>query len=58
MTTIEPTVEPTLTFDFRKTQNKNRLKGLWLMMEDYRLPYVGATLAMYPAPGGTNLGKR
>jgi ATP-binding cassette subfamily B protein len=46
MTTIEPTVEPTLTFDFRKTQNKNRLKGLWLMMEDYRLPYAGATLAL------------
>lgn len=40
------TTEPTLTFDFRKTQNKNRLKGLWLMMEDYRLAYLGATLSL------------
>src|SRR5215471_13179845 len=47
MTTLEPTVtEPTLTFDFRKTQSKNRFKGLWLMMEGYRLPYGGATLAL------------
>ena len=35
-----------LTFDFRKTISKNRLKGLWLMMVDYRLPYLGATLAL------------
>ncbi len=47
MTTIEPTItEQSLTFDFRKTQNKNRLKGLWQMMEDYRLPYLGATIAL------------
>ena len=46
MTTIEPTLEPTLTFDFRKTQSKNRLKGLWLMMEGFRLTYLGATMAL------------
>ena len=40
------TLEPTLTFDFRKTIEENRLKGLWKMMSDYRLPYAGATLAL------------
>ena len=40
------TLEPTLTFDFRKTLQENRLKGLWQMMQDYRLPYLGATLAL------------
>ena len=35
-----------LTFDFRKTISKNRLKGLWKMTVDYRLPYLGATLAL------------
>jgi ATP-binding cassette, subfamily B, bacterial len=46
MTTIEPTLEPTLTFDFRKTQSKNRIRGLWLMMEGFRFTYLGATLAL------------
>jgi ATP-binding cassette, subfamily B, bacterial len=46
MTAIEPTLEPTLTFDFRKTQSKNRIKGLWLMMEGFRFTYLGATLAL------------
>ena len=46
MSTVEPTFEPTLTFDFRKTQSKNRIKGLWLMMEDFRITYLGATLAL------------
>jgi len=42
-----PTTEPALlTFDFRTTLEKNRLKGLWRMMTDYRLPYVGATIAL------------
>ncbi len=36
----------TLTFDFRQTIAKNRLKGLWRMMVDYRLPYVGATISL------------
>ena len=40
------TLEPTLTFDFRKTLQENRLKGLWQMMQDYRLPYLGATLSL------------
>jgi ATP-binding cassette subfamily B protein len=40
------TFEPTLTFDFRKAVDKNRLKGLWKMMVDYRLPYLGATMAL------------
>lgn len=39
-------MKKTLTFDFRQTIEKNRLKGLWLMMVDYRLPYVGATIAL------------
>jgi ATP-binding cassette, subfamily B, bacterial len=43
MTTL---VEPALTFDFRKTLQQNRIKGLWQMMADYRLPYLGATLAL------------
>ena len=38
------TIEPTITFDFRNAIDKNRLKGLWKMMVDYRLPYLGATL--------------
>ena len=40
------TLEPTLTFDFRKAIDKNHLKGIWKMMVDYRLPYLAATLAL------------
>jgi ATP-binding cassette subfamily B protein len=40
------TLEPTLTFDFRKAIHENRLKGIWKMMVDYRLPYLGATAAL------------
>ena len=40
------TLEPTLTFDFRKAIDENRLKGIWKMMVDYRLPYLGATAAL------------
>lgn len=40
------TLEPTLTFDFRKAIDKNHLRGLWKMMVDYRLPYLGATLSL------------
>src|SRR5689334_15354553 len=40
------TLEPTLTFDFRKAIDANRLKGIWKMMVDYRLPYLGATAAL------------
>ena len=46
MTTVQPTYEPALTFDFRKSLEENRLKGLWKMMVDYRLPYLGATAAL------------
>src|SRR5512147_2302986 len=40
------TVEPAITFDFRKAVDQNRLKGIWKMMEDYRLPYLGATASL------------
>ncbi|MBK9926976.1 MAG: ABC transporter ATP-binding protein [Anaerolineales bacterium] len=46
MTTIQPTYEPAITFDFRKALEENRLKGLWKMMVDYRMPYIGATAAL------------
>ena len=46
MTTVQPTYEPTLTFDFRKAIDENRLKGIWRMMVDYRAPYIGATAAL------------
>jgi len=46
MTTVEPTYEPAITFDFRKAIDENRLKGIWKMMVDYRLPYLGATAAL------------
>lgn len=40
------TIEPAITFDFRNTVHENRLKGLWRMMVDYRMPYLGATAAL------------
>ena len=40
------TIEPTLTFDFRKAIDKNHLKGIWKMMVDYRLPYFAATASL------------
>ena len=40
------TYEPALTFDFRKAIDKNHLRGIWKMMVDYRLPYLGATLSL------------
>jgi ATP-binding cassette subfamily B protein len=40
------TIEPALTFDFRKALDKNHLRGIWKMMVDYRLPYFGATLSL------------
>src|SRR6266540_3402370 len=44
--TTVTTLEPTLTFDFRKAIDKNHLKGIWKMMVDYRLPYFAATLSL------------
>jgi len=46
MTTVQPTYEPALTFDFRNAIAENRLKGIWKMMVDYRAPYIGATAAL------------
>ncbi len=46
MTTLQPYYEPALTFDFRRTLQANRLKGLWQMMSDYRLSYIAATVAL------------
>ncbi|HEY6074873.1 MAG TPA: ABC transporter transmembrane domain-containing protein, partial [Anaerolineales bacterium] len=43
MTSSEPA---SLTFDFLSTLDKNRFKGLWRIMSDFRLPYLGATLAL------------
>jgi ATP-binding cassette, subfamily B, bacterial len=40
------TFEPAITHDFRTSIHENRLKGLWLMMKDYRLPYIAATIAL------------
>ena len=40
------TLEPTLTFDFRRAIDKNHLRGIWKMMVDYRLPYLGATASL------------
>ena len=40
------TIEPAITFDFRNAIHENRLKGLWKMMVDYRVPYIGATIAL------------
>lgn len=40
------TIEPAITFDFRNAVDENRLKGLWKMMVDYRLPYLGAIAAI------------
>jgi ATP-binding cassette subfamily B protein len=40
------TLEPTITFDFRNAVDKNHLKGIWKMMVDYRLPYLGATASL------------
>jgi ATP-binding cassette subfamily B protein len=46
MTTLQPTYEPAITYDFRHSLDVNRLKGLWKMMKDYRLPYIMATVAL------------
>jgi ATP-binding cassette, subfamily B, bacterial len=40
------TIEPTITFDFRKALDENRLKGIWKTMVDFRLPYAVATASL------------
>jgi ATP-binding cassette subfamily B protein len=43
MTAITPSSK---YFDFRNALNKNRFVGIWRMMSDFRLPYIGATAAL------------
>ena len=38
--------QPSKYYDFRKAQNKNRLKGLLQMMTDYHLPYIAAIMTL------------
>lgn len=38
--------KPAIYFDFRSALDKNRLSGLWKMMVDYRLPYIGAVFTL------------
>jgi ATP-binding cassette subfamily B protein len=38
--------QPSTYFDFRTALHKNRLKGLWSMMTDFRLPYLGAVATL------------
>jgi ATP-binding cassette subfamily B protein len=38
--------QPSTYFDFRSAQHKNRLKGIWQMMADFRLPYLGAVSSL------------
>lgn len=37
---------PSTYFDFRAAQHKNRLKGIWRMMQDFRLAYIGAVITL------------
>ncbi len=34
------------TFDFRIALSKSNLKGIWWILSDYKLPYIGATLSL------------
>ena len=34
------------TFDFRKALSKSNLKGIWWLLSDYKLAYIGATLSL------------
>jgi len=43
MTVITPSSK---YFDFRNALTKNRIAGIWRMMSDFRLPYLGATAAL------------
>ncbi len=38
--------QPSTYFDYRTAQNKNRLKGLWLMMTDFRQYYLAAVVTL------------
>jgi ATP-binding cassette subfamily B protein len=43
MTAITPSSK---YFDFRNALTKNRAAGIWRMMSNFRLPYIGATAAL------------
>jgi hypothetical protein len=45
MTTSITSTDVSIT-DFRPTLQKNRLKGLWKMMNGFHLPYLLATLSL------------
>jgi ATP-binding cassette, subfamily B, bacterial len=38
--------QPSTYFDFRTALHKNRLKGIWHMMADFRLSYLGAVVTL------------
>jgi len=38
--------QPSTYFDFRSTLHKNRLRGIWRMMADFRLSYLGAVVTL------------
>ena len=38
--------QPSTYFDYRTAQHTNRLKGLWRMMADFRLSYLGAVFTL------------
>jgi len=38
--------QPSTYFDYRTAQHTNRLKGLWRMMTDFRLSYLGAVVTL------------
>jgi len=46
MTLLTKTNKPANYFDFRSALHRNRFSGLWKMMVDYRLPYIGAVLTL------------
>ena len=43
---METLAGPSTYFDFRIALHKNRLKGLWRMMTDFRLSYLGAVATL------------
>jgi ATP-binding cassette subfamily B protein len=46
MATLAQPSTPSTYFDFRTALHKNRLKGIWQMMTDFRLSYLGAVATL------------
>ncbi len=46
MATLAQPSTPSTYFDFRTALHKNRLKGIWHMMTDFRLSYLGAVATL------------